>query len=67
MAAYYQATPKCGRNLKYGKTLCALLPLSAPAIVAVNVFAFTAACNELLFGLIFITSPDLQTVPVAIS
>ena len=44
-----------------------LLPLSAPAIVAVSVFAFTAAWNELLFGLIFITSPDLQTVPVAIS
>jgi multiple sugar transport system permease protein len=44
-----------------------LLPLSAPAIIAVSVFTFTAAWNELLFGLIFITSPDLRTVPVAIS
>ncbi len=44
-----------------------LLPLSAPAIVAVSVFTFTAAWNELLFGLILITSPDLRTVPVAIS
>ncbi len=44
-----------------------LLPLSAPALVAVSVFTFTAAWNELLFGLIFITSPDLRTVPVAIS
>lgn len=44
-----------------------LLPLSAPALVAVGVLAFTAAWNELLFGLIFITSPDLRTVPVAIN
>ena len=44
-----------------------LLPLSTPGLVAVSVFTFTAAWNELLFGLIFITSPSLQTVPVAIS
>ena len=44
-----------------------LLPLSTPALVAVSVFTFTAAWNELLYGLIFITSPSLQTVPVAIS
>jgi multiple sugar transport system permease protein len=44
-----------------------LLPLSAPALIAVSVFTFTAAWNELLFGLIFITSPDLRTVPVALS
>jgi multiple sugar transport system permease protein len=44
-----------------------LLPLCGPALVAVSVFTFTAAWNELLFGLIFITSPDLRTVPVAIS
>ncbi len=44
-----------------------LLPLSGPGLIAVSVFTFTAAWNELLFGLIFITSPDLQTVPVAIS
>lgn len=44
-----------------------LLPLSAPGLIAVSVFTFTAAWNELLFGLIFITSQDLRTVPVAIS
>lgn len=44
-----------------------LLPLSAPGIIAVSVFTFTAAWNELLFGLIFVTSPSLRTVPVAIS
>src|SRR5215475_6767042 len=44
-----------------------LLPLTGPGLIAVSVFAFTGAWNELLFGLIFITSPELQTVPVAIS
>jgi multiple sugar transport system permease protein len=44
-----------------------LLPLSVPGLIAVSVFTFTSAWNELLFGLIFITSPNLQTVPVAIS
>lgn len=43
-----------------------LLPLAAPGLVAVCVFTFTSAWNELLLGLILITSPDLRTVPVAI-
>jgi multiple sugar transport system permease protein len=43
-----------------------LLPLSAPGLVAVSVFTFTAAWNELLLALIFITSPDKRTVPVAL-
>lgn len=43
-----------------------LLPLSAPGLIAVSVFTFTGAWNELLFALIFITSPTLQTVPVAL-
>lgn len=44
-----------------------LLPLTAPGLIAVSVFTFTAAWNEFLFALIFITSPSLQTVPVAIN
>jgi len=43
-----------------------LLPLSAPGMIAVSVFTFTGAWNELLLALIFITSPDRQTVPVAL-
>jgi multiple sugar transport system permease protein len=42
------------------------LPLSAPGLVAVSVFSFTGAWNELLLALIFITSPDKRTVPVAL-
>lgn len=44
-----------------------VLPLTGPGLVAVSVFTFTAAWNELLYALIFISSPSLQTVPVAIS
>ena len=43
-----------------------LLPLTTPGLIAVSVFTFTAAWNEFLFALIFISSPSLQTVPVAI-
>ncbi len=43
-----------------------LLPLTTPGLIAVSVFTFTAAWNEFLFALIFITSPSMQTVPVAI-
>ena len=43
-----------------------LLPVIAPGLVAVSVFTFTGAWNELLLALIFITSPDIRTVPVAL-
>src|SRR5919112_2375439 len=43
-----------------------ILPLSVPGLIAVSVFTFTGAWNELLLALIFITSPDKQTVPVAL-
>ena len=43
-----------------------LLPLSAPGLIAVSVLTFTGAWNELLLALIFITSPEKQTVPVAL-
>lgn len=44
-----------------------LLPLSLPGIAAVGIFTFTAAWNELLFALIFITSEELRTVPLGIN
>lgn len=44
-----------------------LLPLSAPGLVAVAIFTFTGAWNELLLALIFITSEDKRTVPLALN
>jgi multiple sugar transport system permease protein len=43
-----------------------LLPLSLPGLAAVSIFTYTAAWNELLFALIFITSEDKRTVPLGL-
>jgi multiple sugar transport system permease protein len=44
-----------------------LLPLSAPGLVAVAIFTFTGAWNELLLALIFITSESKRTVPLGLN
>ncbi len=43
-----------------------LLPVIAPGLVAVSVFTFTGAWNELLLALIFTTSEEIRTVPLAL-
>lgn len=43
-----------------------LMPLVAPGLVAVSVFTFTGAWNELLLALILTTTPSNWTVPVAV-
>lgn len=42
------------------------LPLAAPALLAVTLFAFTNAWNEFLFAFVFITSESLKTLPVGL-
>ena len=44
-----------------------IFPLSTPALTASALFVFVTSWNELFFGLSFISSPDLRTVPVGIS
>jgi len=51
---------------RMGALLRIVLPLSAPGIVAVGIFTFTAAWNELLLALIFITSEGKRTVPLGL-
>jgi len=53
-------------STRMGALFRILLPLSAPGLVAVGIFTFTGAWNELLLALIFITSEDKRTVPLAI-
>ncbi len=48
---------------RIGALVRILLPLSLPGLVAVSIFTFTGAWNELLLALIFITSEDKRTVP----
>jgi multiple sugar transport system permease protein len=42
------------------------LPLAAPALLSVTLFAFTNAWNEFLFAFVFITSEHLKTLPVGL-
>jgi len=51
---------------RLGALLRILLPLSLPGLAAVGIFTFTAAWNELLLALIFITSEQRRTVPLAL-
>ena len=52
---------------RLGALFRVILPIATPGLIACGVFTFTGAWNELLLGLIFITSPELRTVPVATS
>jgi len=51
---------------RMGALVRILLPISAPGLVAVSIFTFTGAWNELLLALIFITSQDKRTVPLGL-
>jgi len=42
------------------------LPLAAPALLSVTIFAFTNAWNEFLFAYVFINSDELKTLPVGL-
>ncbi|MFB5760150.1 carbohydrate ABC transporter permease [Paenibacillus medicaginis] len=44
-----------------------ILPIMLPGIVASFVFAFTAAWNDLFFGVMFTVSEDVKTVPVGLN
>jgi multiple sugar transport system permease protein len=43
------------------------LPLTAPALLAVTLFSFTAAWKEFLFAFVFISSQNLMTLPVGLA
>lgn len=43
-----------------------VLPLSGPALTALGILAFTFWWNDLLFPLVMINDPELQTLPVGL-
>ncbi|MEO8758254.1 MAG: ABC transporter permease subunit [Devosia sp.] len=43
-----------------------VLPLAAPALLSVTLFAFTNAWNEFLFAFVFINSESLRTLPIGL-
>lgn len=44
-----------------------VLPLLAPGVVVVLLFAFIAAWNEFFFALVVLQTPDLATIPVRLA
>ena len=44
-----------------------ILPSALPGLVATSIFGFINAWNELIFAVVFINSPQLQTLPVGLS
>jgi multiple sugar transport system permease protein len=54
----------CGR---LSTVIRIVLPIMMPGIIATFVFAFTAAWNDLFFGVMFTTSESLKTVPVGLN
>jgi multiple sugar transport system permease protein len=73
MLGYYRSIPEDledaamidGAN-RLGAFLRITLPLAAPALLSVTLFAFTNAWNEFLFAFVFITSEQLKTLPVGL-
>lgn len=43
-----------------------VLPLSIPGIISAGIFAFTLCWNEFIYALVFISSSENKTVPVAV-
>ena len=54
----------CGRT---GALFRVLLPMALPGLVATSIFGFIDAWNELIFAVMFISSPSLQTLPVGLN
>lgn len=73
MLGYYRSIPEDLEDAamidgatRLGAFLRITLPLAAPALLAVTLFAFTNAWNEFLFAFVFITSEKLFTLPVGL-
>lgn len=44
-----------------------MLPLSVPGLISAIIFCFTLSWNEYLYALVFMSSPELKTVPVGLA
>jgi multiple sugar transport system permease protein len=73
MLGYYRSIPEDLEDAamidgatRLGAFLRITLPLAAPALLSVTLFAFTNAWNEFLFAFVFITSENLKTLPIGL-
>lgn len=73
MRSYYRSIPKeideaalvdgCDRTSALFRVV---LPSALPGVVATLIFAFINAWNELIYAVVFISDPNLQTLPVGL-
>jgi multiple sugar transport system permease protein len=73
MLGYYRSIPEdleeaamIDGSTRLGAFWRITLPLAAPALLSVTLFAFTNAWNEFLFAFVFITSESLKTLPIGL-
>ena len=52
---------------RFGALFRVIMPLSAPGLVATSLFCFLASWEEFLLALIFTSSPNAKTIPIAIA
>ena len=52
---------------RFGAFRRVILPLAAPGVLAAALYAFTAAWNEFLYALVFVTDVKQRTLPVGLS
>lgn len=74
MRSFFQSIPDnldeaamvdgCGR---LGALLRVVLPAAVPGLIATIIFAFINSWNELVFAILFINDPKLQTLPVGLA
>ena len=43
-----------------------IFPIATPGILSAGIFAFTLSWNEFIYALVFISSPERKTIPVAV-
>jgi multiple sugar transport system permease protein len=74
MKGYFQTIPgeledaaRIDGCSRLGALLRVVIPLSAPGLIATTLFCFLLAWEEFLLALIFTSSPQAKTVPVAIA
>ncbi len=74
MRSYFQSIPheledaaRIDGCTRLGALFRVVMPLSAPGLVATGLFCFLASWEEFLLALIFTSSPNAKTIPIAIA
>jgi len=74
MMGYFKAIPReleeCARidgASRIKAMVYIILPIAVPGILSAGIFAFTLSWNEFIYALVFLSSPEVKTVPVGVT